>query len=615
MKRSFALSLLFSILLSSRALPQQLTPPTTGAIEGTVVRADNGDPVSGAQVTLNPAVIAPPVQGVIVSGGAITSTLTAPPPNGGPATVPAAPPRPPSFQPVTTGADGKFAFKDLAPGAYRVIATVNGFVRQEYGQKSLNGQGRPLFVTAGKTINDAILRMTPTGIVSGRVFDENGQPAIGAPVQILRAAYNAQGRSFQVMAVGTDSLNDLGEFRIFGLTPGRFYLVAGTSPGPVRAIGGRGVAGSVGSARYSMVFYPTAAAFEQASTIEVKGGAETSFNITVKRQTQTYRVRGRIVDGTGVGIPANTTVMLGYRTFNGGGSFSSRQNFDAATNTFEIQNVAPGDYYVQVQFQMAPPTIQNGLPVDAATSAALQATRSMTPSAQVPIHVVDADIEGVVLNVTTGVTAIGRFVVEGQPISVLPNVRQMSLLFGPTESSPLGGVTPAGTAAAEDGTFQVNGLREGEYRINLRTQAPLAASGFYIKSIQYGGEDVLTKPLKFFSNSVPATFEVTFHSGASQIAGNVTDSKSEPVAGIQVIAIPSQRGRTLDYKTAITDQNGHYSLTGITPGDYQIFSWESVDNGAYYDPEFLKRYETKGKLVHVGESSNQSVDVKLIPAQ
>jgi len=503
---------------------------------------------------------------------------------------------------VTTGADGKFAFKDLPLGTYSIIGTANGFVRQEYGQRSPNGIGRPLFVTAGKTINDATLQMTPTGTVSGRVFDENGQPAIGSLVQILRAAYNVQGRTFQVMGTGT--VDDRGDFRIFGVTPGRYYLVAGTPPGPVRPAGGDGARGAIGAARYSMVYYPLAAAIQQASTIEVKGGAETSYNMRVQIQTETYKVRGRIVDGTGAGIPANTNVLLAYRNLNGGASFSNsnRRNFDPTTNTFELQNVSPGDYYVQVQIQTAQAARARGnFPIDA------------TPSAQAPIHVVDADIDGVVLNVTTGITLNGRIVVEGQPISSVPDVQQMSLAFNPTESLPIGGGNPAGTFAAADGTFQVRGLREGEYRVSPRTLGLLSSFGFYIKSIQYGGDDILAKPFKV-SGTVPATFEVILKRGGGQIGGNVTDTRLEPVTGIRVFAIPAQRERLFDYNYAFTDQNGHYTLNSVTPGDYQIFSWESIDNGAYFDPEFLNQYESRGKLVHVGESSSQIVDAKLIPA-
>jgi hypothetical protein len=51
MRRLITISVLaLVLLLSSRALPQQ--PPATGVIEGTVVRADNGEPIAGAHVTL-----------------------------------------------------------------------------------------------------------------------------------------------------------------------------------------------------------------------------------------------------------------------------------------------------------------------------------------------------------------------------------------------------------------------------------------------------------------------------------------------------------------------------------------------------------------------------------
>jgi hypothetical protein len=50
MRCAITISVLSLILISSRALPQQ--PPATGVIEGTVVRADNGEPIAGAHVTL-----------------------------------------------------------------------------------------------------------------------------------------------------------------------------------------------------------------------------------------------------------------------------------------------------------------------------------------------------------------------------------------------------------------------------------------------------------------------------------------------------------------------------------------------------------------------------------
>jgi hypothetical protein len=85
------------------------------------------------------------------------------------------------------------------------------------------------------------------------------------------------------------------------------------------------------------------------------------------------------------------------------------------------------------------------------------------------------------------------------------------------------------------------------------------------------------------------------------------------VPGAVVYVIPVERGRTNDYKRTAADQNGHYSLVGITPGNYQVFSWDWIENGAHYDPDFLKQYEQQAKVVVVRESSNQNVDLRLIP--
>jgi len=55
-------------------------------------------------------------------------------------------------------------------------------------------------------------------------------------------------------------------------------------------------------------------------------------------------------------------------------------------------------------------------------------------------------------------------------------------------------------------------------------------------------------------------------------------------------------------------------LRGLSPGNYTIFAWESVDGEAYYNPEFLKSYEGQGKALHVTEGDRVRVQIKTIPA-
>ena len=77
--------------------------------------------------------------------------------------------------------------RTLPEGSYNIVAVANGFVRHQYGQRSVNGQGTPFVLAANQNMKDMALRLTPAGTVSGRILDENGQPALGIPVQILRA--------------------------------------------------------------------------------------------------------------------------------------------------------------------------------------------------------------------------------------------------------------------------------------------------------------------------------------------------------------------------------------------------------------------------------------------
>jgi hypothetical protein len=67
------------------------------------------------------------------------------------------------------------------------------------------------------------------------------------------------------------------------------------------------------------------------------------------------------------------------------------------------------------------------------------------------------------------------------------------------------------------------------------------------------------------------------------------------------------------YKSTTTDQNGQVSLRGIAPGDYKLFAWEAIEEGAYQDPEFLRPYEERGKPVHVDEGSRLNSQLELIP--
>src|SRR6185503_10881105 len=68
------------------------------------------------------------------------------------------------------------------------------------------------------------LKLTPQSVIIGRVYDQDGDPVENAQVQVMRYTYPRSGR--QLSTVGTGTTNDLGEYRVAGLAPGRYYVSA-----------------------------------------------------------------------------------------------------------------------------------------------------------------------------------------------------------------------------------------------------------------------------------------------------------------------------------------------------------------------------------------------------
>jgi protocatechuate 3,4-dioxygenase beta subunit len=573
MRRALEFALLLAIPLVCFSAPQQLGT-STGSIAGIVVRADTDQPIAPAQVTLTAQAPDTPAPGpAAIARGAITS--------------------------VTTGADGKFAFENLNPGSYRVVATATGFGRQEYGQRATYGPGRLVFVVAGRSFGDTKIRMTPAGVVAGRILDESGQPAVGAPVQLWRVTINLQGKAYQ--PVGGGSVDDRGNFRISDVPPGRYYLMAGAQAAAVGlAMGLRG--GAVPDIyRYAAVFHPNVSNIDDATTIEVAGGKESSFDMRLERTPRKFHIRGRVINPGGATFPPDTIVTVGFRSLAGAGSAVSPNSFDPATGTFDVPNVPRGEFTINVVPSPQPPRGAGGVTIPE------QRARSL--AASVPVSVSNADIDGLVLTLAAGVTVGGRLTVQGRPLSALPDLGSVRLILNTVPMfSPLGNPLPS--TIADDGTFQVVGMREGEYRAQLNANVP----GFYVRNIKFGGEEVLGKTFRFRSGD-SGSFEVVLQAGMQTLSGTVTDSEPQPVSGIAVFLIPSDRARLDLFRNTITDQNGKFSFANIAPGDYKVFSWEAADNNAHLDPDFLKPYEGFGKAVSVAESSNTSLDVKLIPAQ
>jgi len=194
-----------------------------------------------------------------------------------------------SFVPGSTGvsatsdAEGRFSFENVEPGTYRLSGERPGFVRQSYGARSSFSSGTPLSVSAGQNIKDLDFKLTPQGVITGKVLDDEGEPV---PRVMVSVALQRQiGGRTETMYTGGESANDLGEFRIADLSPGSYVLQAapeyyGSEPGAAKA----------GETEETVLptFYPSATEVSNASPVAVTAGQEvTGINITMSKVEST----------------------------------------------------------------------------------------------------------------------------------------------------------------------------------------------------------------------------------------------------------------------------------------------------------------------------------------
>jgi hypothetical protein len=173
-------------------LLQQQPQTALGRIEGTVLSPGSTEPISGARVSvirINAATGATIETAGVVDSSGFFSSPTAPFPRG-PSLAPGGAPTsalPLPIPPVITGRDGRFSVLNLEDGAYRVSVALNGYVRQEYGQRLLSGQGIPLTLSRGETLNPQELALRLKSFQRGQseaVPREDGRRAVKASMRV-----------------------------------------------------------------------------------------------------------------------------------------------------------------------------------------------------------------------------------------------------------------------------------------------------------------------------------------------------------------------------------------------------------------------------------------------
>jgi hypothetical protein len=574
----------------------------TASLDGVVVKAGTNDPIPGADLELTmqtPGPVAPtgPVQPNML---AQYST-----------------PNPPHT--ATSGADGKFSFRNIAAGNYKLVAARIGgsFTPVEFGQRGALGRGVVFPIANGEQKKNIRLEMAPVGSITGRILDVDNRPVGHAAVMAFAPFYRNGERIITMLELVHS--DDHGEYRLFSLTPGRYYVAARLEDLTRRSVPlgfyppGRMLAsdrvespvvtrralptGEVVEETYQIVYFGGGTNPDLASPVDVGVGASVSgVDIFLGAgKVPSRHIRGTVVADSSTAFPGGTRVVAVPQRY--ASDMLLPVGLMDSKGVFDLAGAVPGKYYLTAVVP-ADPNIRTTPP----------------PQPQfgvLSIEVGEGHLEGISISATPGFPVSGKITLENRPDSD-PDLAKLHVELTPDpwiQGIPTLNWNPTFSA---NGEFIFRTVQQGDF-FPVVTGIP---ANSYTKSIRMGTKDLMLAPLHV-DGPVDGRMEVVVGTDAGTLGGRVLDERSEPSVNVKVALVPDEplRRRWDLYKSATTDQSGSFTIKMVAPGDYKIFAWEQADDNIWTMSDFLREDEGRGRAVHIGSSANEKMDISVIPAK
>ena len=492
---------------------------------------------------------------------------------------------------AVSDANGRFTLNNIPAGRHTLNVQADGY----YAAVSGNSPTGPIVsmpVTVGQNTPSVTVSFIRGAVISGRVLDSLGQPLISAEVAALTVTPGKPIAMDNLQFVATRTTDDRGEYRLFWLPPGEYFV--GTAPRPSVTPGAN--TGAVVVVSTKPTFFPSTTDVTTANKVTVKAGDEirgidvaARTDVEAQQKISSIRVTGQITNAlhpsatTGQlllapkGVGATGTPQVGNVLLNG------------PTVPFEIPALPPGSYDLYVRVEDPRGTPGRGGVISAWGHA--------------PLELTDRDVDGVQMTVHPSVEISGVLQIDGKTAPAGGAMKIALIPTGTADRLPsYTGVTDRAPAPGPNGTFSISAVPDGNFTVSVSG----LPSGSYVSEVRQGENSIFAKGFDVGA-SKPMPIEVFVKSDGGTVEGVVKATEASTVA-----LIPDDRQMMRLAQYASTGADGKFSFKGVRPGAFKVFAVPGGPNTPQVILNKLPKIEDKGWAVTVKASTTTTTNVSVI---
>lgn len=466
---------------------------------------------------------------------------------------------------VNTTISGRYEFRDVPPGDYYLSAARPGYLNLEHGQRHALERGTPITLPAGGVVERMDLALPRGGVLAGRVVDDLGEPYPGVQVTVVVMRYDGGVR--KAFPQGGATTNDLGAFRISGLPPGYFSLVAISNE--MWRTNDKEVWG------YAATSYPVPSG-DQPETIRLGPSEERAGIVIPLSAGRTARVRGRVRRENGEGV-ASAPVPLNYGWGTFVMTFGARSVRADPAGAFEFTDVPAGRYVVG-------------------------------GGQGVPLTVAGADVDDVDIVVKTGSTITGSVTTdEGAPPPFVTSGVRIRL------EAPFGNVLPTFRVVQVDSdwSFKLAGL--GGPFLFRATGIP---DDWMLGAVRLGDTDITDVPYEVPTGGREiGGMQIVLTRKMGRVSGSVVDAAGRPAPGATVVVFSEEPEHWVPhsrYLRAVRPSgDGQFAIPALPAGTYRVVVSDTIEHGQWEDRAWLEAMRDEGTRFVLVEGDAERLSLRL----